>query len=157
MSLSLTSSAFAAGEKVPLRYTGDGEDVSPPLVWIGLPLATAELALVCDDPDAPTPEPWVHWIIYGLNPALTGLPEAVPAAGGATKPFAYRQGKNSWGKIGYGGPYPPKGHGVHHYRFTLYALDKPLETDTGLDRPGLLRAMQGAILSQATLTGTYER
>ena len=157
MNLNLTSSAFAANEKIPLRYSGDGEDVSPPLAWGGVPAGTAELALICDDPDAPTPAPWVHWVIYGLGPALTALPEGVPATLEAAKPIACRQGKNSWGKVGYGGPLPPKGHGVHHYHFTLYALGKALPVTPGLDKAAVAAAMKGSILAQATLTGLYER
>jgi Raf kinase inhibitor-like YbhB/YbcL family protein len=157
MSFTLTSSAFAANEKIPLRYSGDGEDISPPLAWDGVPSGTQELALICDDPDAPGAQPWVHWVIYGLEPQLRALPEGLPASAETKKPFAGLQGKNSWGKLGYGGPYPPKAGGVHHYRFTLYMLSKLLGAKPGLDKAGLLGAMQGLILAQTALTGLYER
>ena len=156
MSLTLTSPAFTPSEKIPLRYSGEGEDVSPPLAWNRLPPGTAQLALICDDPDA-GPTPWVHWLIYGLSPQLTELPEGIPASPETAKPVACQQGKNSWGGVGWRGPYPPKGGGMHHYHFTLYALSRPIETQPGLEKPALLRAMQGAIVGQATLTGLYER
>jgi len=157
MKLALTSLAFAANEKIPLRYTTEGDDVSPPLAWGDPPAGTQEFALVCDDPDAPGAEPWVHWVIYGLAAALRALPEGVPASPEATKPVACHQGKNSWGKIGYGGPYPPKGSGPHHYRFTLYALGKPAPAEPGLDKAALLAAIKGSTLAQGTLTGLFER
>jgi len=157
MSLTLSGSAFGHDEPIPLRYSGDGEDISPPLSWSGVPEGTAELALICDDPDAPTPQPWVHWVIYGMSPTLTGLPEGVPKQRELTKPIAAMQGVNSWPKIGYGGPAPPHGHGVHHYHFTLYCLSQPLGLKPGADKPELLAAMKGLILAQTRLTGTYER
>lgn len=157
MDMKLTSVAFGDNEKIPLRYSGDGEDISPPLTWNGLPQGVAELALVCDDPNAPTPKPWVHWVIYGLDPGLTGLPEAIPTDKELLKPVKARQGTNSWGRIGYGGPAPPHGHGVHHYHFTLYALGKRLDLKAGLDKESLLGAIKGVVVAQTTLTGTYQR
>lgn len=157
MTFTISSAAFANDEKIPLRYSRDGEDVSPPLLWDGLPEGTAELALICDDPDAPTPEPFVHWVIYGMSPDLKGLPEGVPADPELATPARARQGENSWGKTGYGGPAPPRRHGVHHYHFTLYALSKRLNLPPGVDKARLLTAMTGAILAQITLIGAYER
>ena len=92
MSLQLTSSAFASNEKIPLRYSGDGEDVSPPLAWRDLPAGTAELALICDDPDAPTPHPWVHWVIWGLKPQAGELPEHLPPAASCASPSPCARG-----------------------------------------------------------------
>ena len=157
MKLELSSPAFGHGEKIPMRYTGDGEDVSPPLAWSNLPPEAAELALICDDPDAPRPQPWVHWVIYGLSPKLTGLPEGIPATPEIKQPVQASQGENSWGKSGYGGPYPPKGHGTHHYHFTLYALKKPLGLSPGKSKEQLLQAIAGSELARTTLTGIYER
>jgi len=160
MSIKLTSSAFAEGQTIPTRYTGDGDDVSPPLAWEGVPDGAQELALICDDPDAPTAEPWVHWVIYKLAPTLQELPEAIPASLRIGTPIRALQGKNSWPSgrtIGYRGPAPPPGHGVHHYHFKLYALDGELDVEPGLDKNALLSAMDGHILAQGELVGTYQR
>lgn len=157
MTMKLTSDAFAQDEKMPLRYTGDGEDVSPPLKWTNAPEHTCAFALICDDPDAPTPEPWVHWVIYGLDEKATELLEAIPAGKTVDGPIKALQGRNTWGNAAYGGPAPPHGHGVHHYNFTLYALDEMLDLPAGAALADLEKAMKGRILATATLTGTYER
>jgi Raf kinase inhibitor-like YbhB/YbcL family protein len=157
MSPQLCSSAFSEAQPIPRRYTGDGEDLSPPLSWQGLPGAAQELALIVDDPDAPTKEPWVHWVIYNLPAAVSELPEGiVPAVHAQVAPGAI-QGKNSWDTIGYRGPAPPKGRGTHRYYFTLYALDTALRLPEGLDKAGLLKKMEGHIIAQAALLGTYQR
>jgi len=155
--IELLSDAFANGEAIPVRYTGDGEDISPPLVWSSLPEGTSELALIVDDPDAPLPRPWVHWLIYGIPATSDRLAEAI--APGQKMPFlgGAFQGRNSSGGFGYRGPSPPRGHGTHHYHFKLYALDCKLRIDPGADKPALLAAMKGHILSQGELVGTYER
>jgi Raf kinase inhibitor-like YbhB/YbcL family protein len=157
MSVTIRSSAFAEGKPIPRRHTGDGEDLSPPLAWSDVPPTAQALALIVDDPDAPTSEPWVHWVIYKLSATATGLaegippvPEPGPAAGGI-------QGRNSWNSVGYRGPAPPKGHGVHRYYFRLYALDKAIDLAPGLDKPGLLKAIKGHVIAEATLMGTYQR
>jgi len=154
----LTSPAFADGEPVPRQYTGDGADRSPPLRWSGLPQGTQELALVVEDPDAPTPEPWVHWLLYKIPPAVTELPEGIAPALHPGSPSGPRQGRNSWPNgIGYRGPAPPRGHGVHRYVFKLFALGAPLALEGGAKKSALLEAMAGSILAEATLVGTYER
>lgn len=157
MNFKLSSTAFTNDEKIPRRYSRDGEDISPPLAWEGIPEGSAELALICDDPDAPTPKPFVHWVIYGLSPDLKSLPEAIPTEKELAEPIRARQGENSWGKAGYGGPAPPRGHGIHHYHFTLYALKNRLDLPPGVDKDKLLKAMNGAVLAKTTLTGLYER
>ena len=160
MTIRVTSSAWAPGAPIPAKYTGEGEDVSPPLAWDGLPSGTVELALVCDDPDAPTAEPWVHWVIYGIDAQVAGLPEAIPPQPEIDTPIAARQGKNSWSSgrtIGYRGPMPPPGHGVHHYHFKLYALDRKLDLPPGASKSELLAAMKGHLLATGELIGTYER
>src|SRR5262245_27454937 len=112
MGLTVRSPAFADGRAIPRRHTGDGEDLSPPLAWSALPPHTRELALIVDDPDAPTSEPWVHWLLYGVPATGDGLTEGMaPEPSPSAIPPA-RQGKNSWGTIGYRGPAPPRGHGV---------------------------------------------
>ncbi|HZW33159.1 MAG TPA: YbhB/YbcL family Raf kinase inhibitor-like protein [Isosphaeraceae bacterium] len=157
MSFILRSAAFAHETSIPRRHTGDGEDLSPPLAWSGVPAAARALALIVDDPDAPTKQPWVHWVIYTLPANEEGLVEGIPPVARPRSPAGAIQGKNSWGALGYRGPAPPKGHGVHRYVFTLYALDQALDLPEGLEKPGLLKAIQGHILSQAELMGTYQR
>lgn len=160
MTLQISSSAFAQGKPIPKKYTGEGVDVSPPLAWSGIPDKAKELALICDDPDAPTDEPWVHWVIYKIPPTAKGLPEGVPRKSQLKEPAGAVQGKNSWPEaqaIGYRGPMPPPGHGVHHYHFKLYALDAPLEADSGLDKKALLEKLKDHILAQTELMGTYQR
>ncbi|HID74625.1 MAG TPA: YbhB/YbcL family Raf kinase inhibitor-like protein [Planctomycetaceae bacterium] len=160
MGIQLTSSAFAPGEPIPRQYTGEGQDCSPPLAWTGLPEGTGELALICDDPDAPTPEAWVHWVIYKIPPDTTELPEGVAKTAQLSQPPGAVQGKNSWPSgqtIGYRGPMPPPGHGVHRYYFRLYALDTPLDVPPGATKAELLQAMEGHILAQGELMGTYQR
>lgn len=156
--MSITSEAFGRGQPVPREYTADGSDISPPLRWEGAPQETASFALICDDPDAPRDEPWVHWIIWNIPADSAGLLQGLPR-----KPTLsdYRaQGANSWSSdnIGYRGPAPPKGHGVHHYHFKLYALDTRLDLEPGVaSKKELLEAAKGHILAEAELIGTYER
>jgi Raf kinase inhibitor-like YbhB/YbcL family protein len=157
MSITLKTTAFQNGQPIPKRFSGDGADVSPPLTWTDPPDDTKELALIVDDPDAPTAEPWVHWVIYRLPAETRSLPEGVPAQPRLSAPAAVLQGKNSWGTIGYRGPAPPRGHGTHHYHFRLYALGAPLAATPGLDKNALLKAMKGHVLAEAELVGTYQR
>lgn len=157
MAIKVTSPAFKNDQPIPRKYTGEGEDVSPPLSWSNVPAEAKELALICDDPDAPRPEPWVHWLIYKLPAGATQLPEAVPPERTLKTPPGAMQGTNSFGKIGYGGPMPPPGHGVHHYHFKLYALNKALQLQPGIEKKALLSAMKGAIIAEGELVGTYER
>ncbi len=157
MSLAIQSSAFAIGAVIPKRFSGDGEDVSPQLSWSGVPDGAKEMALIMDDPDAPTPKPWVHWVIYGISATTKALPENLAKTASLTIPEGASQGKNSWGKIGYGGPAPPPGHGIHHYHFKLYALDAELAAKSGLTKAELLAAMKGHILAEGELVGTYQR
>jgi Raf kinase inhibitor-like YbhB/YbcL family protein len=157
MSIAVESAAFANGKAIPRRHSGDGEDLSPPLAWSGVPASAQELVMIVDDPDAPTNEPWVHWVIYRLAPTLTELPEGVPPIARPGTVLGSIQGKNSWNALGYRGPAPPKGHGLHHYRFTLYALDQALELSDGLDKADLLKAIKGHVVAEGRLVGTYER
>ena len=155
--IQVNSDAFAAGKAIPKRYTGEGEDLSPALRWAGVPQGTRELALICDDPDAPTPQPWVHWVLYKIPAGVSELPEGLPRSAELQTPAGARQGKSSWKEIGYRGPMPPPGHGVHHYHFRVYALDTALELAAGADKPALLAAMKGHILAEGELVGTYQR
>jgi hypothetical protein len=117
-------------------------------IWLK-PGDAQEYALVCDDPDAPTPKPWVHWVVYGIPAEVNSLPE-----GDASD---YSQGTNTAGEQGYTGPMPPEGHGTHHYHFTVYALDEELDFEAGLSKEQLLSALKGHILAEGELVGTYER
>ena len=149
MSLEVKSSAFSNGGAIPRKYTGEGEDVSPPLSWSNVPEGTKEFALICDDPDAPRPTPWVHWVLYKISASVRELAEG--SSGGA------REGRNDFGNTGYGGPMPPPGHGVHHYHFKVYALDTELDLPPGATKEQLLGAMKGHVLAEGELVGTYER
>ena len=154
LSIQLTSPAFAEGSSIPVKHTCDGEDVSPPLSWSVLPEGAKGIALISDDPDAPGGT-WVHWVLYGLPPDLTGLPEAVPTSEETLQGTA-RQGRNDFGRTGYGGPCPPRG-ATHRYLFKLYALDTELDLRPGAKKEDLLRAMEGHILGQGQLMGRYQR
>jgi len=154
MEFAITSSAFAEGAEIPVKYTCHGQNVSPPLDWSQGSVGTASFALIMDDSDAV----YTHWVIFNLPPDAYGLPEAVPKddklASGAL------QGKIGSGGIdyptGYFGPCPPKGS-PHHYRFTLYALDKSLDLAAGASKDQVLQAMEGHILAQGQLVGLYQR
>ncbi len=150
MAFELTSTAFANGETIPQKYTCDGLDLSPPLKWTDTPAGTESLALICDDPDAPAGI-WVHWVLYGLSPDTTGLAEGV-----SEMPTNGKQGKNDFGRIGYGGPCPPRGP-VHRYFFTLYALNADLDLSPGMTKANLLKEMEGHIIAEAELIGRYGR
>ena len=158
--IDFTSPAFKAGQRIPTKYTGEGDDVSPPLDWGAVPEGTKELAVICDDPDAPTPQPWVHWVIYKIPAAAKGLPEGLPKTPRLKEPAGAMPGRNSWPSgqtVAYRGPMPPPGHGVHHYYFRLFALDAPLSVKPGLDKKALQDAMSGHVLGQGELVGTYSR
>jgi Raf kinase inhibitor-like YbhB/YbcL family protein len=152
MAFELTSSVFAQGAAIPVKYTCDGDDISPPLAWGDPPEGTQSFALINDDPDAPVGT-WDHWILYNLPGAARSLPEAVPSD--AELPDGSRNGQNSWRRLGYGGPCPPSG--THRYFFKLYALDTTLDLAPGANKKQLLQAMQGHILGQAELMGVYGR
>jgi len=152
MTMSLTSAAFAAGESIPPKYTCDGENVSPALQWDQPPAGTQSLALIMDDPDAPSGT-FVHWAYYDLPPTSRGLPEGVPS--GEKPSPGGTQGSNGAGKSGYTGPCPPSGS--HRYFFRLYALDTKLDAAPGLTKDKLLQAMEGHVLAQAQLMGVYSR
>lgn len=150
--MQLRSTAFSAGGEIPMKYTRDGANVSPPLVWSDIPQEAQALALVVDDPDAPDPaapkRTWVHWVVSDLPADSAGLDEGIRNLPGG------RLGLNDWKRAGWDGPSPPRGR--HRYVFKLYALDRPLELDHPT-KAELERAMQGHVLAKAELVGTYER
>ena len=156
MTLALTSPAFTAGSQIPAEYTGDGADRSPPLAWSGAPGGTKSLALIVDDPDAPDPKApkrtWVHWVVYDIPAQVSSL--AIGASSNGL-PKGSREAPNDFGRERYGGPAPPIGR--HRYFFKLYALDVVLGNVPVPNKASLLQAMQGHVLAQAELMGTYER
>jgi Raf kinase inhibitor-like YbhB/YbcL family protein len=156
MAMTITSPVFRHERAIPARHTCEGDDVSPPLMLGGVPPAAKSLALIVDDPDAPDPAApkrvWVHWVLYNLPPTTKELPEGVRAD---ALPAGTRVGKNDWGNAGYGGPCPPIGR--HRYFHKLYALDTVLEDLNQPNKAALEKAMQGHIVGEATLMGTYQK
>jgi Raf kinase inhibitor-like YbhB/YbcL family protein len=152
MNIKITSPAFEEADMIPSKYTCDGEDISPPLEWQGIPQKAKSIALISDDPDAPAGT-WVHWVMWNIPADDDGLAENVPPdnhlANGA------RQGITSFKRHGYGGPCPPSG--THRYYFKVYALDTELDIANSSTKDKLLDAMEGHILAQGQLMGKYKR
>jgi len=147
MSILITSSAFSEGGTIPRMYTCDDKNVSPPLAWTGVPTNTVSLALIMDDPDAPAGT-WVHWVLYNLPADQTSLEQGKTDVG--------VDGKNDFGRTGYGGPCPPRGSN-HRYYVKLYALDKLLDLKSGATKAQVESAMRGHIVGQGQLIGKYGR
>ncbi len=155
MTLTITSSVFDPNGSIEVRYTCDGDDVSPSLSWFGIPEGAQSLVLIVDDPDAPDPAApkmtWVHWVLYNIPPTVSGLAEAIAPS---DLPSGTLEGVNDWKRTGYGGPCPPIGR--HRYFHKLYALDTLLPDLHKPTKAKLEEAMQGHILDQAELIGTYQ-
>jgi Raf kinase inhibitor-like YbhB/YbcL family protein len=156
--MKISSSAFSQNGKIPRKYTADGENISPPLEWSGVPEGTGQLALILHDPDAPLLHGFTHWVLYGISSSSKGLSESM------RPDVSIIEGKNSAGELGYMGPAPPKGDGPHHYFFWLYALDNKMpRLDPGMTSDQLIAAMEAHVLGpafpkeQTRLVGTYER
>jgi len=145
--MKIFSSAFGNFEDIPTQYTGDGQDISPPLRWQDVPEGTRSLALICDDPDAPHGT-WDHWVIYNIPPTISVLAEGLEPL-----PEDFRSCLNSWGKNEYGGPKPPSG--THRYFFKLYALDTVFQLPEDATKIDLMKVMNSHILAEATLVGHY--
>jgi hypothetical protein len=156
MTLTLTSTAFRDGGEIPAPYTCQGEDKSPALAWTGVPDNTRSLVLIVDDPDAPDPKAprmtWVHWVLYNLPPDTRGLPEGATAQ---DLPTGTGEGLNDWNRTGYGGPCPPVGR--HRYFHKLYALDTVLGAMNRPTKAEVEAAMDGHVIAQAELVGTYQK
>lgn len=152
MSIKLTSTAFDEGGMIPAEYTCDGQNISPPLAWSGVPEGAKTLALIADDPDAPRGT-WVHWVVYQIPATEKGLPENVPPR--ETLDNGARAGTNDFKKLGYGGPCPPSG--THRYFFKLYALDATLDLSSGATKDQLLKATEGHVVAEGQLMGRYQR
>lgn len=153
MTLRLSSPAFQVGQAIPIQYTCDGPDVSPPLAWQGAAAEIRSLGLICDDRDAPTAT-WVHWVLFNLPAEAVALGEGVAMTAAILN--GARQGRNDFKQLGYDGPCPPRGR-AHRYFFRLYALHSMLSLPSGATQPELLRAMSGHSLERAELMGTYQR
>ena len=153
-SLKISSSSFEPNGEIPTQYTCEGADTSVPLAFEGIPEGTKSLALIVDDPDAPDPAApkmvWVHWVLYNLPPDSAGLDEGI-----ASLPLGTGEGLNDWKRTGYGGPCPPIGR--HRYFHKLYALDKQLGDLGNPTKDDLLKAMEGHVLAEAQLIGTYQK
>ena len=154
MPLVLTSPVFRSGERIPDRYTGEGEDLSPPLRWSGVPEGTEGFVLVLDDPDAPG-RPFGHWAVFGIPADWRELPEDLARSAASVRLWF---GRNDVGEPGYSGPYPPRGHGVHHYRFRLAAIDtRTMDIAPGTSVHAIWRAAAEHRRSEAELVGLFER
>ncbi len=151
--MQIQSSAFKEGATIPKKHTCDGEDISPALSWSAAPAGTKSLVLICDDPDAPVGT-WVHWVLFGLRPDTTALPEDVPKKDEVLA--GAKQGRNDFRKIGYGGPCPPAGK-PHRYFFKLYAIDVEPQLKVGATKAEVMKAVDGHILAEAQLMGRYGR
>jgi Raf kinase inhibitor-like YbhB/YbcL family protein len=154
--MKLTSAAFGENQSIPKIYTCEGKDLSPPLVWTGVPANAKSLALIVDDPDAPDPAAprmtWVHWVLYNIPVAATGLPEGVASS---ALPKGALEGLNDWQRTGYGGPCPPIGR--HRYFHKLYAVDAVLPDLKKPTKTALEKAMKGHIVAETQFIGTYEK
>ena len=149
------SSVFGNGEFIPSKYTCEGQDISPPLKLEGISGNARSIAIIVDDPDAPIGT-FVHWVAWNIPP-VGEIPEGIPKSGNISSPLKMVQGRNDFGRIGYNGPCPPRGHGVHHYHFKVYVLDTELNLRPGASKRDLERAMEGHIIQKGELIGLYER
>jgi Raf kinase inhibitor-like YbhB/YbcL family protein len=152
MTITVESSAFQEGGMIPSKYTCDGQDISPPLAWTGVPETAKSIALIADDPDAPMGT-WVHWVMWNVPPNVHELAENV--AKDPELPDGSRQGMTDFKRPGYGGPCPPSG--THRYYFKIYALDKKLDLPGSTKKADLLKAMDGHVLAEGQLMGKYKR
>jgi len=152
--LELKSPSFEHGGIIPVTYTCDGKNISPPLLWNGVPQSAKSLVLIMHDPDAPARD-FTHWIVYSIPPTVGGLPRAFPKK--AVTSHGIKQGLNDFGFIGYAGPCPPPWDSFHRYRFELYALDYEPNLPAGATKKEVERAIRGHILAKATLEGKYKR
>lgn len=147
---------------MPVEHTADGRNRSPALNWTKFPEGTKTFAILCEDPDAPREEPFVHWLLWNIPAGAMGLPLNTLPEGITKGPHPSEvptacQGTNDFGNPGYDGPAPPRGHGIHHYHFKVYAVDQALELKPGAGKAELLRAIQGHVLAEGEITGTYSR
>jgi Raf kinase inhibitor-like YbhB/YbcL family protein len=155
--LRLASPGFENGAPIPSRYTVDGENVSPPLYWSGLPEGTASVAILCEDPLGPRGTPFALWVLFNLPPSISGIPEGLSKDSLPWEVHGGVQGINDLGRVGYDGPSPPVGHRPHLYEFQVFALDQMLTFSPTASRLDLRRAIEGHLLGMGKLVGTYRR
>ena len=151
--VTVQSRAFKDGGWIPDRYSATGANVSPPLSWGAAPEGTRQWFIMCEDPDAPGREPFVHWVVT-VPPEVEGLPEGASLAG---LPEGARQGRNSLGTVGYFGPRPPRGHGPHHYHFEVFAVDTEVALNAKSTREGIIHSLEGHTLAYGQLVGIFEQ
>jgi len=158
--ITVTSATLKANETIPKDHTADGKNLSPALMWSGAPANTKQFAMVMDDPDVPMPGGFVHWVVYKIPAAAKGLPAELPMDSTLTAPPELAgtiQGLSGFRSVGYRGPAPPPGSGLHHYTFTVYALDTELTLAERANRAELMKAMEGHIIGKGALVSIYER
>ncbi len=148
-------SVFHDGGYIPKKFTCEGADINPPLYLAHIPNDAKSIVIIVDDPDAPIGT-FTHWIAWNIPP-VEEIPEGIPREGRVNEPVKMIQGRNDFGRIGYGGPCPPRGHGVHHYHFKVYALDTTLNLSPGAGRKELEKAMKGHVIQWTEIVGLYER
>ena len=152
-SIAVTSSAFTDGGTIPTQFSADGQNISPPIAWANPPAGTQSVVLIVEDPDAPLPNPFVHWLAYEIDPTKSSLPEGVPTG----ESNYVKQGKNSGLKTGWTGMAPPKGDTPHHYHFQVFALNGRIDLKADAGRSALVSAIEGKVLAKGRLIGTYQR
>jgi Raf kinase inhibitor-like YbhB/YbcL family protein len=154
----IESAAFVPGGRIPERFAKADTNISPPLAWTAGHEGTREFLIVCEDPDAPRLEPYIHWILFQIPAEVLELPEGIPAhAAPKFNGKEARQAKNSAGTVGYSGPHPPQGHGIHHYHFQIFALDRAVSLSEAPSRQELLSAVRGHVTGMGVMIGTYRR
>ncbi|MCS7213270.1 MAG: YbhB/YbcL family Raf kinase inhibitor-like protein [Candidatus Calescibacterium sp.] len=153
--MEIKSNAFKNGQNIPKKYTCEGEDISPDLSWSGFPSGTKSFVIIVDDPDAPIGT-FNHWVVYDIPSSITSLPEGLEKKSEVLG--GIKQGKNDFGKVGWGGPCPPRGHGTHRYFFKIKALSvEKLGLPAGATKSQVLKAIEGKVLAEAEFYGTYSR
>jgi Raf kinase inhibitor-like YbhB/YbcL family protein len=155
--LPIRSNAFENGSGIPSKYSADEAEISPPISWASVPEGVRSFVLIVEDPDAPTPNPFVHWLLYNIPSEVRDLPDDVRHEELAAAARGAMQGKNSNLKIGWAGMAPPKGDTPHHYHFQLFALDRMLPLEPGAGRTALIEAMREHVIVRGELVGTYAR
>lgn len=155
-SLSVDSDSFPAGQGIPDDFSGYGQGRSPELHWSDVPADASSIVVLAEDPDAPGQQPYSHWVLYNLPPAINALPAGVPAESRLPRYGTAMQGRSSTGRIGYFGPHPPKADSAHRYHFEVFALDRMLDVKPGVDRDAIVAAMRGHVLASGEVVGTYQ-
>jgi Raf kinase inhibitor-like YbhB/YbcL family protein len=155
--LAVTSPAFQDSGDIPGRYAGVGENLSPALSWSTLPEGSASIAILCEDPDAPGGRPFSHWVLFNVPSSLPGIPEGIAPGPDPEGLRGASQGVNDFGRVGYDGPAPPRGHGPHRYRFEVYALDERLDLPSGVDASAVHQRMKAHVVGKGVLVGRYSR